>query len=336
MTSFSFDALDRLCGNKAVSDAACPACGPDCKTPVNQRRKVLRIWHDGEFITYKCARCEAAGYARASGATTGRESKPRPVQNAEPAKDKAELARYLWSKSLPLAGSLAEIYLRSRQCFIECGNLRFLPARGEHHAAMIARFGTGDLTGVHLTKLRVDGLAKAGTDNDKIIIGPSVGQPIILLDNEDREELAVAEGIEDAASIAIATGWSSWAAGTANRIAPVIASVPQALKIFLAVDLDWGKPERARAGPRALRKAIDIRPDLIPLHFEKALGIKVDANKALIQFGQDALLAVIEWCEAQAQFGFGRIGFETMMRTSHRAQEAFRTLSEIEGDSRDR
>lgn len=335
-TSFSFDALDRLCGNKSMADAPCPACGPSCKSPANQRRKVLRIWHDDDFITYKCARCEAAGYARASGSTAGRGSKPRPAQNAEPVRDKAELARYLWSKSLPLVGSLAETYLRSRQCFIECGNLRFLPARGEHHAAMIARFGAGEVTSVHLTKLRADGSGKAGTENDKIIIGPSVGQPIILLDNEDHEELAVAEGIEDTASLAVATGWSSWAAATANRIAPVVTMAPKASRLYLASDLDWGKPDRIRAGPRALRKAVDIRPDLIPLHFEKALGIGVDANKALIRFGPDVVLAVVEAGEASARFAQGQTCFEAMMRESRRAQEVFTTLSEIEGDSRGR
>lgn len=325
-SSFSFDLLDRLSGNKAVADAPCPACGPECRSPANQRRKVLRIWNDGEFITYKCARCETSGYAKPNGSTAARASRPRP-QPAEPEKDKAELARYLWSKSLPLAGSLAEVYLRSRKCFIPSDNLRFLPARGDHPAAMIARFGAGELTGVHLTKLRVDGLAKAGTENDKIIVGPCVGQPIVLLDNEEREELNVAEGIEDAASLALVTGWSSWAAGTANRIAPVITSVPMSLRIFLASDLDWGKPDRVRAGPRALRKATDIRPDLIPLHFEKALGIRIDANKALIQFGADVILAVFEWCDAQARYAQGDIGFEAMMRASHRAQDAFRTLA---------
>jgi hypothetical protein len=202
-TSFSFDLLDRLSGNKAVADAPCPACGPECRTPANQRRKVLRIWNDGDFITYKCARCEASGFAKANGSAAAKASRPRPEKVAEPERDKAELARFLWSRSLPLAGSLAETYLRSRQCFIPSESLRFLPARGEHHAAMIARFGTGEVTGVHLTKLRADGLAKASTENDKIIIGPSVGQPIILLDNDEREELSVAEGIEDAASLAL-------------------------------------------------------------------------------------------------------------------------------------
>jgi len=116
-TSFSFDVLDGLSGHKAVADAACPACGPDCKAPVNQRRKVLRIWNDGEFITYKCARCGTSGYARPDGAVTTRTSTP--VQPAPPGKDKAELASYLWEQSKPMSGTVAETYLASRGCLIQ-------------------------------------------------------------------------------------------------------------------------------------------------------------------------------------------------------------------------
>ena len=330
--ALSFEALDHLGTGKAVADAPCPICGPQCKTPVNQRRKVLRIWNDGEFITYKCARCEAAGYAKADGSKLSRPARPAPPTDTKHEKDKAELARYLWSKSTPIAGSLAETYLRSRGCFIPSESLRFLPARGEHQPAMIARFGTGEITGVHLTKLRADGSGKAGTENDKIIIGPSMGQPIVVVENDDREELNVAEGIEDAASLAIATGWSAWAAGTANRIAPVVAAAPKSLKVFLASDLDWGKPDVIRAGPRALRKAIDERPDLVPLHFERALGIKVDANQAMIRFGADAIVAVIEWCEAQTRFSRQEIGFEAMMRAMVRPQEVLAGLLASAGE----
>jgi hypothetical protein len=194
---------------------------------------------------------------------------------------------------------------------------------------MIVRFGdAGRPTGVHLTKLRPDGSGKAGTDKDKIMIGASQGQPIVVSDNSDREELIIAEGIEDSASLARVTGWSAWAAGSAGRIAPVVVSAPKALRVYLASDLDWGNPERARAGPRALRKAIEVRPDLIPLNLEKALGIKVDANAALRKFGEDAVLASIEWCEAQARYAQGEIGFEAIMRASSRSQEVFRVLAE--------
>lgn len=112
-----------------------------------------------------------------------------------------------------------------RPCLIDAAALRFMPARGDHPPAMISRFGDAARpTGVHLTKIKPDGSGKAGTDKDKIMIGASQGQPIIVADNPDREELIIAEGIEDAASLALVTGWSAWAAGSAGRIAHVVAA----------------------------------------------------------------------------------------------------------------
>lgn len=329
MTAFNFDTLDRLSGHKAVADAACPACGPDCRSLVNQRRKVLRIWNDGEFITYKCARCEAAGYAKADGVAANRPP-AKPVE-AVPTEDKSDLAAYLWEQSRPMSGTAAETYLESRQLLIQSDALRFLPDRGDHPPAMIARFGAATRpTGVHLTKLKPDGSGKAGTDKDKIMIGASQGQPIIIADNIDREELIIAEGIEDAATLALVMGWSAWAAGSAGRIAPVVASAPSGFKVYVASDLDWGKPERVRAGPRALAKAIEARPDLVPLSLEKALGIKMDANAALRKFGPDAIIAAIEWCGAQSSYKLGKIGFEAMQRATSYSQNIFAALVDQE------
>jgi len=319
--------LRTLNGNRAgIADVACPNCGPDCKSGANRQRRVLRIWDNDDFVTYKCARCEIAGWARDNSAVASRPA--RTQQEKSPERDGVELAKYLWSVSSPLAGSLAETYLRSRQCWIPSENLRFLPPRGEHRSAMIARFGAAEVTGVHLTKLNADGTGKAGTHNDKIIIGPSMGQPIILSDNQEREELTVAEGIEDAATLAIVTGWSSWAAGTAGRIPAVLADSMQFGKVFCAVDLDFGKKERA--GPRALNKSRAIRSDLIPLKIEKALGFKekLDANKALIRFGAGPLLAAIEWCENQERFAKGEIGFHAMQNAMSRVNATFRDLTD--------
>jgi hypothetical protein len=55
----SFDRLASLSGGKRVTDAACPLCGPECRSPTNRVRKVLRIWNEGNFITFNCERCDA-------------------------------------------------------------------------------------------------------------------------------------------------------------------------------------------------------------------------------------------------------------------------------------
>lgn len=307
-----------------ATDAACPVCGPDCRTPSNRNRKVLRIWFSADFITYKCARCSIAGWAK-SDASASRPRVERPAPKQEPDRqDRIELARYLWQRSLPFEGSLAATYLQSRGCLVPSTALRLLPGRGDHPPAMVARFGLSrDVTGIHLTKISSDGNGKAGTDKDKIMIGPSMGQPIVVHDNPDRPELVVCEGIEDAASLALITGWSAWAAGAAGRIAAVVAAASHFEKVFVSVDRD-------RAGRHALAAARQARPSIIPLRVWKALPCKIatDPNKALQLYGPDALTAVVEWCEQQAMFARGAINFEELQRETIRATGIFLGIAE--------
>lgn len=302
-----------LAGRAGIVDVACPECGPHCKAPSNITRKVLRIWCDGSgLVTYVCARCEAKGWAteRARGDIPSRPSTPAP--QAAPAPDRAETARALWDRSLPLPCSLAETYLIARRCAVDSDALRFLPSRGDYHPAMIARFGSGPVTGVHLTRLRPDGSGKAGTEQDKLTLGPSMGQPIIVADNPDRGELVIAEGIEDAASLALATGWTAWAAGTAGRIGPVVAAAGGYDRVYLAVDDD-------AAGRRALAAAQAVR-EVVPVRFARVLPA-ADANAAMQAFGMEAVTAVVDWCDTAHRLARGEIGFAAAER-SYRAAEA--------------
>src|SRR5262245_37904189 len=116
------------------------------------------------------------------------------------------------------------------------------------------------------------------------MIAPSIGHPIVIHDNAERPELLIAEGIEDA--LALVTGWSAWAAGSAGRIASVLPAAERFGRVFVAVDFD-------AAGYRALEPAQSIREDVIPLQIANALGRsdRVDANEALIRYGADILLA---------------------------------------------
>jgi hypothetical protein len=211
--------------------------------------------------------------------------------------------------------SLADTYLRYRRCLIESSNIRFLPARGKHPPAMIARFGAGTVTGVHLTKLLDDGLGKAGTDKDKVMIGPSVGQPIIVRDNPDNFSLVITEGIENAATIAAVTGMNVWAAGSSARIKRLIEHTTGFDRVYIAVDPDpLRRDGRRGAGPEALAQAQAIRPDVVPVNFAKVLNVTVrlDANLALVLYGAQAVVAAIEWCGYLADFKRGDISFHAM------------------------
>lgn len=188
---------------------------------------------------------------------------------------------------------------------------------------MVARFGAGRVTGVHLTRLAPDGRGKAGTEKDKIMIGPSLGQSIIIQDNPERGELIIAEGIEDASSVAAVTGWSARAAGAAVRIPHIVADAQSFERVYLAFDDDL-------AGRRALKQAKIIRPDIVPINFSKILAYreKMDANGARARFGDAVVLASIEWSDARARYVAKEIGFDQMQRLTEGARRIFSDLDE--------
>jgi hypothetical protein len=70
------------------------------------------------------------------------------------------------------------------------------------------------------------------------MLGPSQGGPIIVHDNPERLDLFISEGIEDAASIAVATGSTCWAAGSAGRIAALMPLTRGFDNLFIAADDD--------------------------------------------------------------------------------------------------
>jgi hypothetical protein len=244
------DEIDSLTGGRLGHfDVPCPSCGPQRRSPINQRRKVLRIWRvTFTFATYCCARCEMRGYAREDGARA-----PDPVELARTkaaaeyfaataTEAKRHRARWLWGQRRPIAGTPAERYLRETRAYGGPlpATIGFLPARAEFAPAMIAAFAmpaeiepgqvsivASAVMGVHLTRLTMDGSAKAGTDADKIMIGTPRGVPIALAAAGDLLGLAITEGIEDALSVHEATGLGVWAAGAASLMPALGSAVPR-------------------------------------------------------------------------------------------------------------
>jgi hypothetical protein len=259
---FSLDQIDRLTGGRIGQfDIACPLCGSERRGAANRTRKVLRVWRlEVGFATFHCARCGEHGHTCDRSAPA-----PDPIRLAaaravaqerecEAAIERTSKARWLWSQRRPIAGTVAEAYLREARA---CGGpfpatLGFLPARGDNGPAMIASFGVPDepepgrlaipdyaVAGVHITCLALDGGGKAGTDRDKIMVGRSLGSPIVLAPANDLLGLAIAEGIEDALSLYEATGLGAWAAGCASRLPALADSVPSYIEsVVLLVDDD--------------------------------------------------------------------------------------------------
>lgn len=268
-------------GQLGIVDTACPECGPSRRSVVNRSRTVLRIWDNGQIITYKCARCGISGWARDDRIIS---RPPSQVLLTKP--DRSGQAEELWRRSLPLEGSLAAIYLRSRKCFVPSSSIRFLPAERGYPPTMIARFGVkGAPKAVHLTRLNETGTGKAGTDKDKIVLGSPRNLPIVV-QRGHCSSLVITEGIEDAASLALCEGWSCWAAGSAGAIHKVLVYATGFSRVYIAADED-------EAGEEALRRARKVLPQLIALKIKAMTGYE-DANMAICAIGPQKLSLALE------------------------------------------
>lgn len=286
MIGLAFHDLYALMHGRAVADVACPACGPERRSPLNRRRPVLRLWHSQPgFISFHCARCGAHGFIREDERREiDREAWQRQrvemvKRDRDAAVEQARKVAFLWRSRMPVRHSLAEKYLHETRG-ITCPlppTLAFLPARGDYPPAMIAAFGmaaepepgcididTEAVRGVHLTRLRRDGSGKA-EEPAKIMIGRSLGWPIVLAPMNDLLGLAIAEGIEDALSIHQATGLGAWAAGAASRLPAIADVVPDyADCVSIMVDADpAGRKGVAGLAVQLRRRRIHV--DLIPL-----------------------------------------------------------------------
>jgi Toprim domain len=280
--AIALNTIDQLTrGKLGTFDVPCPECGPLRRAARSQRKPVLRVYRtEANFAGYHCARCGEQGFARDGSAPTD------PIKLAKTRAEAAERdrilkaerlgkAQWLWSIRRPIAGSVAETYLRSARGYGGPlpATLGFLPARREHPLAMIGAFGfareiepgiiaiaDSAVTGVHLTRLLPDGSGKAVFDdpdeNAKIMIGFSVGSPIVLAAPNDLLGQAITEGIEDGLSVHEATGLGTWAAGSAARMPALADALPTWIDCATVV-ADDDKDGRRHAS--ALACAVETR-----------------------------------------------------------------------------
>jgi hypothetical protein len=182
------------------------------------------------------------------------------IPRAQPENDggKTAFALKIWRSTQPLAGSLAEGYLRSRAITIPVPEtLRFHPAL-EHRTGL--RFPTlvGAVTcspsrkiiAIHRTFLKDDGSAKIELTRPRMMLGPCKGGAVRLA-AWSAGPLAVAEGIETALSVMQMTGIATWAAlsdgGIENLVLP-----DNAKDIVICADHDANG-----VGQTAARRAAD-------------------------------------------------------------------------------
>ena len=105
------DALALAGGRFDKIDVACPLCGPQRKSPINRKRKVLRIWrHDTGFATFNCRRCGEHGYTR-DDRTTSKAADPDVLARRRAESERREAAELkhrqrraleIWDQAVPI------------------------------------------------------------------------------------------------------------------------------------------------------------------------------------------------------------------------------------------
>lgn len=189
--------------------AFCPA-HPNSRTPALS----LADGAHGRLLAHCKAGCSFADVARALRERGLVETALRPDSPPRPPNEfddllaryrQGERAKEVWQETVAIAGTIGEVYLRSRG--IRCdlpATLRFHPncryPFGGSYPAMVALVEGGSTPAVHRTYLSADGTSKAAVQPPKAMLGAVGGGGVRL--TFEPGPLIVAEGIETALSLA--------------------------------------------------------------------------------------------------------------------------------------
>jgi phage/plasmid primase-like uncharacterized protein len=147
---------------------------------------------------------------------------------------------------------------------------------------MVARVeGPGGLLGLHLTLLEPDGL---GRKEKRLARGSKPkGGAIRLFPLEEGQPLALAEGIETALAVRVATGWPVWATIAAPFMKEV-ALPPEVKEVVIAADHDKAGIEAAHAlARRLLREGRRVRIAVPPEEGEDWLDVLVRVKDGAVR-----------------------------------------------------
>lgn len=191
--------------------APCPVCQPTRRP--DQNALTVADGRNGQLVLHcKKSACAFLDILAAAGLRSGDYSPPDAATFAQrereakaKAQRKAEQAKRLWHEAQPIAGTVAETYLRGRSITCELPQtLRFHGAcwhgaTAKRYPAMVAAVQGAGLPSVHRTYLRADGSGKADIEPAKAMLGATGGGAVRLADASSR--LVVTEGIESGLSL---------------------------------------------------------------------------------------------------------------------------------------
>jgi hypothetical protein len=191
--------------------APCPVCQPERRK--GQNALTVADGRNGRLLLHcKKNDCAYLDILAEVGLRTGDNTAPdaatvakREFEAKAETEKRASKAKRLWQETRPIAGTLAETYLRARGIACDLPPvLRFHPAAwhwptARSYPAIVAAVQGAGLLGVHRTYLRADGTGKAKIDPNRMMLGAVSGGAVRLYDGPSR--LVVAEGIENGLSL---------------------------------------------------------------------------------------------------------------------------------------
>jgi hypothetical protein len=236
-------------GQQGATYQQCPACGyADALAVTVRDGKDLFHCHAGcdQTDLLRAIRNRAAGTSLAQPLGVARQRQAQARITTPP--PSATYVQQLWQQSQAGFGSLAQTYLASRGLRFTPENwpsdLRFLSNHphkpsGTSWPIMLAavRGLDGGLLAVHRTYLAPDGSGKAPVTPAKMTLGSVGGHAVQLAPAATK--LAIAEGIETALSVMLASAIPCWSAVSAGGIRNLILPpLPLASDVTIAADPD--------------------------------------------------------------------------------------------------
>ena len=221
------------------------------------------------------------------------------------AKDASWEIDAILSPTVPIAGTLAEYYLKSRGLTASASSGLLFHAGLAHresrtsHPSMVAivRNQSGELIAIHRTWLSADGNGKANVEKPRMMLGPVAGGAVRLAEIGSDNVLGVAEGIETALSVmAACPNLPVWATLSAAGLERVVLP-PEVQSVVILADHD--------ASGTGLRAAEALAARLVA----EERGVRIamppnegdDFNDLLQREGQAAIKAVVDAAEERPQ-----------------------------------
>jgi phage/plasmid primase-like uncharacterized protein len=243
-------------GNSGL--APCPVCQPEGR----RDQRALAVSQSAGRLLVHCHKTNCSGILQELRARNladqvgGIVQKAPPLETAQQRADdrrkeamRLKTAHDLFSAAVSCEGTLAETYFEARGIrglrFAKMVNtLRFHPAAlhsptSQNLPCLIARIRgpNGGALGVHRTFLRADGTGKADVAPAKMMLGPSSGGAVRF--GPDNRVIALAEGIETALSVSLASRMTVWATLSTSGLKGLrLPPLPVAEVVVIAADHD--------------------------------------------------------------------------------------------------